>query len=274
MDSYEKAVSVLADLGTREMEPVIPYAEWDVRTAIHTPAEPYLEFYIVCEGRIRFRCSDQEHIAKAGEIVVMKAHRGNAGIPLTNHARHGCISVQYPDKRKAECPLPYLIAGPPLDLTQCEERLREIILSLQVSGERFFRVPTRAALLNLAILLMEAGGPKRPDLAREKSNLSSIALAALHSRAGDPRLSIGGLARELGVSADHLSRSIKAKTGFLPMAHLQRLRLKRACGLLRRTEAPIREIAQRVGYQDPLYFSRTFRKHFGCSPTAYRSAPR
>lgn len=40
--------------------------------------------------------------------------------------------------------------------------------------------------------------------------------------------------------------------------------------MLRQTDLPVREIARRLGYADPYYFSRAFRKTVGTSPTAYR----
>jgi AraC-like DNA-binding protein len=43
-----------------------------------------------------------------------------------------------------------------------------------------------------------------------------------------------------------------------------------AARLLRFTDLTAQEIAQRVGYDDPLYFSRAFKRRYGESPSAYR----
>ena len=56
------------------------------------------------------------------------------------------------------------------------------------------------------------------------------------------------------------------------MQYILSLRMANAQSLLESTEYNISEIAEAVGYDNPLYFSRLFHKHIGVSPTAYRKA--
>ena len=48
------------------------------------------------------------------------------------------------------------------------------------------------------------------------------------------------------------------------------LRMRKASGYLLDTEKKVREIASMVGYRDPNYFIRAFKKHYGCTPEEYR----
>jgi transcriptional regulator GlxA family with amidase domain len=48
------------------------------------------------------------------------------------------------------------------------------------------------------------------------------------------------------------------------------LRLQRARELLEITDLPMSEIAAHVGYDDPSYLARLFRRHFGTTPVSYR----
>ncbi len=65
-------------------------------------------------------------------------------------------------------------------------------------------------------------------------------------------------------------RRFKAATGFAPIDYVQRLRVEDAKRRLERTDAPIDEISWRVGYEDPAFFRRLFRRTTGLSPGGYR----
>ena len=51
---------------------------------------------------------------------------------------------------------------------------------------------------------------------------------------------------------------------------LTRLKLHRACELLKTTDLSMQEVAQEIGFNDQFYFSRLFRRHLRMAPTAYR----
>jgi AraC-like DNA-binding protein len=75
-------------------------------------------------------------------------------------------------------------------------------------------------------------------------------------------------ARELGMSPAHLSRCCRRLTG-RSVVHLHReLKMAWARELLAQGDT-MASVAQRVGYSDPLYFSRVFRQEHGCSPRAW-----
>ena len=56
------------------------------------------------------------------------------------------------------------------------------------------------------------------------------------------------------------------------MTYLARHRAERAAALLMHTARPVKDIGYEVGWSDPNYFARRFRKFFACSPTAYRAS--
>ena len=68
-----------------------------------------------------------------------------------------------------------------------------------------------------------------------------------------------------------LSRIFKRNRGITPNQFLTGIRLDRAKTLMNEEpEMPIRDIALSVGYEDPLYFSRLFKKKLGLYPTEFR----
>jgi AraC-like DNA-binding protein/ligand-binding sensor protein len=88
----------------------------------------------------------------------------------------------------------------------------------------------------------------------------------------DEQLTLSDAARMSGRSPSTVSRLFKKITGRSFKQYQVWFRLDRASNLLQSMpNRPVAEIAQDCGFDDPLYFSRTFRKHFGHSPTTHRS---
>jgi len=95
----------------------------------------------------------------------------------------------------------------------------------------------------------------------------------IHDHPG-AELSLEDAARMTGRSPSTVSRLFKKTTGRSFKQYQVWFRLDRAANLLESMlNRPIAEIALDCGFDDPLYFSRTFRKHKGCSPTEYRRRP-
>ena len=83
-------------------------------------------------------------------------------------------------------------------------------------------------------------------------------------------LSLAELAQHAGLSPSRYSALFKAQTGTAPVEHHIGLRIQAACRLLSTTALSAKEICTLLGYEDPLYFSRLFKKIMGSSPSAYR----
>jgi AraC-like DNA-binding protein len=81
---------------------------------------------------------------------------------------------------------------------------------------------------------------------------------------------VAELASLAGLSASHYAALFRRLLGGSPKAHFERLRLHRAAGLLLTTSASVKVIADQMGYRDALYFSRSFRRVHGVSPSEYR----
>lgn len=74
-----------------------------------------------------------------------------------------------------------------------------------------------------------------------------------------------------GGSRSHFQRQFKLSTGHGPHDYFLRLKIRRACGYLMGSGLRIAEIGERLGFKDPFYFSRLFRKITGGNPRAYRT---
>jgi AraC family transcriptional regulator len=90
----------------------------------------------------------------------------------------------------------------------------------------------------------------------------------------DQDLSLATLGRRANLSPAHLQRVFKAAIGETPKAYVTRLRVERAAFCLLVHESQVAEIAAECGFQNPETFIRAFRRRFGTSPRAYRTAQR
>ncbi len=83
-------------------------------------------------------------------------------------------------------------------------------------------------------------------------------------------ISLAQLADLAQMSVTRFTVEFRDRNGCSPMEHLNRVRVQRACELLRNTNESIHNIGAKVGFPDPYYFSRAFKKIAGCSPLTFR----
>jgi AraC-like DNA-binding protein len=83
-------------------------------------------------------------------------------------------------------------------------------------------------------------------------------------------LTISILANLACYSVSRFSELFKQKTGYSPIQFFIRLKIQKSCEYLYFTNLNIKEIGNEVGFDDPYYFSRMFKKEIGTSPSDYR----
>lgn len=83
-------------------------------------------------------------------------------------------------------------------------------------------------------------------------------------------ISLDEVSREVDISPYYFSKLFKEETGENFIEHLTNMRIEKAKQLLNNREMSIKEICMEVGYGDPNYFSRIFKKYSGKTPTEYR----
>lgn len=89
--------------------------------------------------------------------------------------------------------------------------------------------------------------------------------------AGNSELKIDDISNEIGMSRSVLYNKVKATTGMTPVDFVRHIRIKKACEMLRKTDDTLSSIAFAVGFTDPKYFSKVFKKETGIVPTEYRN---
>jgi two-component system response regulator YesN len=106
---------------------------------------------------------------------------------------------------------------------------------------------------------------------REEKSNSIIETAQKYIRDNySKNISLDDVSKEVNISPYYFSKVFKEGTGEGFVEYLTNIRIEKAKELLSTTEFSMREICSMCGYSDPNYFSRSFKKKIGISPTEYK----
>lgn len=95
------------------------------------------------------------------------------------------------------------------------------------------------------------------------------AIEVVENNLGDPLFGVEQMAKEMGMSRTNMHRKIKAITGFPPSELIRNIRLRKAAALLLSKADSVSQISFTVGFEDHSYFSKSFKKQFGVTPSEY-----
>jgi len=130
-----------------------------------------------------------------------------------------------------------------------------------------------AALAHLVLLLVgvsRLAADVVDDLRLNREPLLADVFAVIERRFPEP-LSLRDVAREVNLSAGHLTTVVRRRTGRTVQEWIVDRRMTAARRLLAGSDLPVGEIGRRVGYPDPGYFARVFGQVHGVSPTRWRA---
>ncbi len=236
------------------------------------------ELVYIIEGTISYESDSESYTVAPGGFIL-----GRPGFIETyrwdpqHHTRHaffhfGIDSVpsdwpdpdRWPRVRNAANPL-------------CANLFRHVLQHMYEHNDWPIVRPTPADC-RLVEVLMDAllETPHTETVSFERERPEPVRRALVHIRRlaeEDPHypLSLHELAEQANVTEKHLCRLFAKWVGHSPMQTYTLLKLESALPLLTRTNLSIKEVAQRSGFENPLYFSRMFSKTFSCSPSGFRT---
>lgn len=152
-----------------------------------------------------------------------------------------------------------------------QELFLSVIREIQLTRPSFEEL-SALYLKQLFLLLRrirEEGGFKKTEIQKQMEK----AVRFFHENLAN-NIEVETYARELHMSTCWFIRCFKEYSGMPPGRYLTDIRIKKAKELLESTDYSIGEIGGIIGYENPLYFSRIFKKTAGVSPAEYRKAAR
>lgn len=136
--------------------------------------------------------------------------------------------------------------------------------------EAAYSQQTLAGIVNHLVGLMYSLERNR-ELSKDLGHVDMVNRARLRIRESlESDLTIQQVAEEMGISYSNFRKLFKEFTGIAPAMYQQELRLQRAKELLSATNLSIKEIAYRLNFESPDYFSSKFKSKTGRKPTDFR----
>lgn len=109
-----------------------------------------------------------------------------------------------------------------------------------------------------------------PQIVDADNEMMKRLLSFIEEHIGDADLKIEDLAEAVNLGRSVFYGKIKSIVGMSPVSFLHYLRIQRAEELIKKSNYPISQIAYSVGFSDPKYFGRCFKKETGMTPSEYR----
>ncbi|MEX6502713.1 helix-turn-helix domain-containing protein [Pseudomonas zhanjiangensis] len=231
--------------------------------------------------------SDTCHVKLARDLSV-------SGVTSQQRPDMICMHYDYPDTLSLDLLIAVKRAAPSIPITMLTMQHSEelavwafrsgvwdylVLPLLQSERNRYLK-----ALHELCQIRSDASSSKNKQLLTRTISLpESVRLTAEHQKQHALHKAIQyielhykehieqkDLAERCEMSPFRFSRLFKQTYGVGFLEYVQRKRMEEAEALLNNSEMPITTIAYQVGFQDPSYFARAFKQHFGCSPSDYR----
>ena len=234
----------------------------------------YILIHTVMEGTGWFRCRDRHYDLGPGDSFVilpgeMHSYQSSAGTPWRYRwvAFRGSEAERWLAAAGIDADHPILSGGADVALkamNEIERTFRKKEWTADWEAEAWLKLAFSA--------WAKANRPDGPPVTASKKSIAAAeadrAARWLQAQAASS-VSIARMAQELGYHRTYLTKLFHQEIGVSPVRYLQQLRMDRA-KLLLLEPLSVEEVARSVGYADPLYFSKSFKKWFGMTPSEYR----
>jgi len=159
-----------------------------------------------------------------------------------------------------------------LDGKKVSKKISAFNKEISEQKDYFWPCRSRSFLIELLFLIQEVRLCPEPTEGLLMDNISENVgeiLLYLYSNYQE-KITIEMLTKEFNINRTTLSERFTNEVGEPIMTFLIKLRVTLASIILRDTSIPVSEVMERVGFKDPAYFVKAFRKYIGCPPSEYR----
>lgn len=249
--------------------------ESDFTSGYEKPRNYYRLFYLYY-GDVNIKCYKKQIHLKSGQIIILppntpftyeKLNKGKAEFLWLNFIGTKARELIKSVFLQVNTPID---VGIPLYIFEAFETL----YAEYETRTPFFDTATAYKLMHIMVLFGRAStrlDPAGNTITKGTINLGLLSKSISYiSDNYTENITTEALADMEHMSVSHFRRLFKIKTGMTPTQYVTMIRLKFAEELLRKTDMNIKQIAEAVGYDNQLYFSKLFSRRFGKSPKDFR----
>ena len=222
-------------------------------------------FVLFLDGEIDYIFGEKHYIAKAGDILCFPGNIPYSGKKLSK-GDVAFVVVDFicsceDEYSKMEFPK----VSEASDFEMYKSRFFELL--------RVYRENRLSSRFRMKSMLYDLIGMVFEDVNPEcKRQSNREILDYIVANCGNAELHISDICSKFFISESQLRRNILRAVGMTPNEYINHLRLDSARNELSYTDKTIKQIAKHCGFSSQYYFSKSFAKHFGLSPSEYRKS--
>lgn len=159
----------------------------------------------------------------------------------------------------------------PLIKDSCATELFDDVIKEYENNSIYKNAGIKSAVLRLMVYLARNYTASVAAFAKAGTNKTEnikIAIGYIKSHYNE-KLSLDEISSQVGLSKYYFLREFKKSTGYTPISYINKIRCENAKKMLLSGSCSIEEISEKIGFDNFSYFSKTFRKSEGCSPSEY-----
>jgi AraC-like DNA-binding protein/mannose-6-phosphate isomerase-like protein (cupin superfamily) len=246
-----------------------PNAQYHYRHRSHGVNQNILIYCTKGQGWVKIR--EKKYTLSAGDFVLLPAgtpheYAADEQAPWTIYWLHfkGTDSTEFVDMMLKKM-------GDHVASISFQENRLQLFEEIYKSLERGYSLDNICyATLSLQYFLGSCCFDNNYLVTSQKTDSISLCVNYLQKNIDKP-LSLHDIANTVNLSVSHFASVFKRSTGFSVIEYFNQLKTQKACQYLQFTDLRINEVADRLGIEDPHYFSRMFTKIVGMSPNKYRN---
>ena len=223
------------------------------RQRLHSHQVPEILFFT--EGKGVFHTDQRDYTFKAGTAIIVPA-----GLTHISRSEGDFVSITVFDEGKKQ-----IMTETPIVLRDNEEGDGRALAEM-LFRYRHVKSPFVTDLIDAYIRFWL----QRAELPGATEAVLNEVYQTLLKRATEQNLDLAAVLTAGGYTEDYIRSLFKKRYGMPPVKFLAKIRMEHACFLMDTyKELSLSEVAEQCGYDDYVYFSKTFKAHIGMSPREY-----